>query len=158
MYLLFFFFVAKFFQYNNLLYKLFLFLYYWYSTKYCKASCFQIFTLSCHITINKFHSQWEPHNSFILEVLWTFINNFACCFFSCLLYFTMKDESVRFFLCTSVRYLSFSMLNQLQHLIGCPSDILGTCFDFFDNLKVYKRILLKEKHFSHVIMVLLGSS
>ena len=75
-----------------------------------------------------------------------FINNFACCFLSCLLYLTMKDESVRFFLSTSVWYLNFSMLNQLQHLMECPSDILGTGFDFFDNLKVYKRILLKKKN------------
>ena len=41
MYILFLF-VTKFFQYNNL-YKLFLFLFYWYSTKYCKTSCFQIY-------------------------------------------------------------------------------------------------------------------
>ena len=42
-------------------------------------------------------------------------------------------------------------------MIECPSDILGTCFDLFDNLKVYKRILLKN-FFSHVIKVLLDSS
>ena len=62
MYILFFF-VTNFFQYNNLLYKLFLFLYYWCSTKSCTTSCFQIFTLPFHITSNKFYSQWEPHNS-----------------------------------------------------------------------------------------------
>ena len=39
------------------------------------------------------------------------------------------------------------MLNQLQHLIECPSDILGASFDFFDNLKVYKRIFLKKNPF-----------
>ena len=129
----------------------------WYSTKYCKTSCFQIFTLCCYITINKFHSQWEPHYLFTLEVLWMFINNFACCFFSFLLYFTMKDESVRFFLCTSVWYLSFSML--MQHLmLSVLLYILGICFDFFENLKVYKKILLKKKHFSHVIVVLLDPS
>ena len=82
------FFMTKFFQYNNLLYKLFLFLCYWYSTKYCKTLCFHIFTLSCHITINNLHSQWEAHNLFTLEVIWIFIKNFACCFFSYLLYFT----------------------------------------------------------------------
>ena len=43
------------------------------------------------------------------------------------------------------------MLNQLQQLIECPSDIVGACFDFFDNLKVYKV-------FSHIIKVLLDSS
>ena len=150
------FFVTKFFQYNNLLYKLFLFLCYWYSAKYCKTLCSQIFTLSCHITINNFHSQWEPHNLFSLEVIWMFIKNFACCFLSYLLYFTIKDESVRFFLCISIWYLSFSMQNQLQHLIECPFDILGASFDFFDNLKVYKRILLK-KNFPHVMIVLLNS-
>ena len=68
MYILFFV-VTNIFQYNNLLYKLFPFLYYWFSTKYCKASCFQIFTLACHITTNKFHSQWEPHYLYTLEVL-----------------------------------------------------------------------------------------
>ena len=49
-----------------------------------------------------------------------------------------------------VRMVSFSILNQLQHLIECPSDILRTCFDFFNNLKVYKRILffLKKTFFS----------
>ena len=42
----------------------------------------------------------------------------------------------------------YVLLNQLQLLIGCSSNILGTCFDFFDNLRVYKRILLKKALFS----------
>ena len=53
MYILIFFFM-KFFQY---------FQYYCYSTEYCKTSWFfQTFALFCHITINKFYSQWESQS------------------------------------------------------------------------------------------------
>ena len=77
---------------------------------------------SCHITINKFYSQW-PHKLFTLQVLWMFIKNFACCFFSCLLYFT-NERWVSQILSLHICIISFSMLNQLQLLIECPSDIL----------------------------------
>ena len=97
---------------------------------------------SCHITINKFYSQW-PHKLFTLQVLWMFIKNFACCFFSCLLYFT-NERWVSQILSLHVCMISFSMLNQLQLLIECSSDILGTCFDFFDNLK--QSIYIKESY------------
>ena len=142
MYILFFF-VTKFFQYNNLLYKLFLFLYYWYSTKYWKTSCFQIFTLFCHIAINNFHwAQWEPHNLFKLEVIWMFMSNFACYFFTCLAYFTMEYESVRSFLCMSVWYLSFSMLYTNCNIWLNVLLIFWGHVLISDNLKLYKRILL----------------
>ena len=41
----------------------------------------------------------------------------------------------------------YNTLFYAKPLIECLSDILGTCFDFFDNLKVYKRVLLKKKPF-----------
>ena len=61
-------------HFSNNLYKLFL--YYWYSTKYCQASCFQTFTLSRHITINKFYPQWESQRVPPLKILipqWSFL-------------------------------------------------------------------------------------
>ena len=76
-------------------------------------------------------------------------NNFDCCLFNCLLYFTMKDKPFRFFLWI----MSFSvLLKQTFYWIsfGYSTDMsfhTKTCFDFYGNLKVYKRILLKQKVF-----------
>ena len=56
--------------------------------------------------------------------------------FSCLLYFTMKDESVRFFLCTSGWWV---FLCPTKQSFDWMSFWYFGCFDFFDNLKVYKR-------------------
>ena len=78
---------------------------------------------SCHITINKFYCQWEPHKLFTLKVLWMFINNIACCFFSCFLYFT-NEKWVSQILSLYVFMISFSMLIQLQLLIDIL-EVLG---------------------------------
>ena len=79
-------------------------------------------------TINRFYSQWEPHNFFMFKSslninssVKLFINNFGSCFFSRLLYFSMKDELVRFFLCTSGWWV---FLYPFKPIFDCPSDIL----------------------------------
>ena len=66
MYILFFS-VTKFFQYNSSI------------NYFCSCTIGTLLNIaklhvskylqSCHITINKFHSQWEPHNLFTLEVV-----------------------------------------------------------------------------------------
>ena len=69
-------------------------------------------SLHCHITITKFYSHSLNENliKFIFPIykfseynfsMKPFINNFGCCVFDFLLYFAVKDKSVRFFLYTS---------------------------------------------------------
>ena len=98
-------------RFSNSLYKLFLF--YIIVTLLAKLRNVSK-SLHCHITITKFYSHSLNENliKFIFPIynfseynfsvnITSFINNFGCCVFDCLLYFAVKDKSFRFFLYTS---------------------------------------------------------
>ena len=96
-------------RFSNSLYKLFLF--YIIVTLLAKLRNVSK-SLYCYITITKFYSHSLNENliKFIFPIykfseynfsMKPFINNFGCCVFDFLLYFAVKDKSVRFFLYTS---------------------------------------------------------
>ena len=138
----------KFFQY---------FQYYCCSTEYCKTSWFfQTFTLFCHITINKFYSQWESqsYNLFMFKgslginsSLKLFITTLVAAFSVCSILQWKMSRSDSFSASPDDEFFCV-MLNQL--LIECPSNILDVLISL-TAWKYIKESYWKNKHFSPVI-------
>ena len=113
--------------------------------------CFKIFTLPCHITVNKFYSPRESHNLFMLWVLWILIPQWSFLWTTLIAAFLVvcsilpwkMSRTDSFSAGLNDEFLSV-LLNEL--LIKCPSDILDMTFwhVFFDNLKCVKESCWKR--------------
>ena len=127
-------------------------------------------SLHCLVILQStnFYSQWQPNTVIVVicfKVLWILIPQWsfllttlvaAFLFASFILQWKMTNHQNHFSVRPDNEF--FCCLYPAKLTFGWMSFWYSACFDFFENLKIYKRVLLKKQHFSHVSEVLLDYS